>query len=176
MQTATAFTAVVLILVSVSFFFIFSLIKELYKRSRELKSRCDKLAEQIKDLPQPVQNVIHLGIKPEEVKVGIEPIKMSVNPEDFKINADRLHELLVENYMEVGKRQKDNVEIWSYCILANAGVEKIIDYDSLKEIRQSLIRLLINGDDNAMKRFLRILADSVAATTTAVSPATSSAN
>ena len=147
--------------------------KNLYKKLSDMSAGIDGAAAGIMatnaviaKLSAPVQNIIHLGIKKDSLKIGeVQPINISVDPSNFEVNSDRLYELLVHNFVDVGGRQKNDVQTWAACITANAGLDKILEYKSAVEVRQALVRLLVNSDDEVTKNFLRTLADSTAATT-----------
>ena len=116
----------------------------------------------IANLPPTIQNIIHLGIKPGAVETGVEPIKVPVSPTDFIVQADKLREKLLHG---LETKNHPDTDTRAYCILDHAGMSAIVESESLLSVRKALTRLLLNGDEDATKRFLETLADSVAAAT-----------
>jgi hypothetical protein len=140
----------------------------LFRRIDQLTDRIQGMDEIIANLPAPVQNLIHLGLKPGALKVdGIESVKLPIDPKTFAINADKFFNLMVYHFEDLTRRRQDADTI-AYCITDKSGLGKIVESKSLDDIKQALVRLIINGDNESTKRFLRMLADSVAVGTTPV--------
>ena len=117
-----------------------------------------------------VKNIIHIGLKDSQVTTGLSPAKLSIRPEDFLVHADKLREKLLHG-LETEKHP--NTGTLAYCILNHAGVDEMVDGKSWTEIQAALTRLLANGDNDAAKRFLETLANSIcSAMATPVEPAT----
>lgn len=119
---------------------------------------------QITRLPAPVQNIIHLEFKNPNVDAGVGLVKMSVRPEDFELNVERLRTILLHGFET---KEHPDMSTRAYTILDHAGLDKVLENKSWSSCNKALTRLLINGDDRATRRFLETLADSVAMTTTA---------
>ncbi|MCX6702175.1 MAG: hypothetical protein NTX96_03220, partial [Candidatus Zambryskibacteria bacterium] len=109
-------------------------------------------------IPAPVQNIIHLGLQDGQVTTGLMPATVSIRPEDFKVNADRLYENLVKEAFSKADR---DLGIRAWCILKNSGVRDMVSRDSANEVEKALTRLLNNGERESIKQFLRTLADSI---------------
>jgi len=116
----------------------------------------------VASLPASTQNIIHLGIKPGEVKTGVGLIKLPINPKDFEVRADKLREKLFHG-LEI--KAHPDTGTHAYVILDHAGLFEIMEGNSAHEVRRALTRLLANGDDATIRNFLETLADSVAAAT-----------
>jgi hypothetical protein len=135
----------------------------------QLTREISRMSEILKKFPAPVQNVIHLGLKDGRVTTNLSQAKLAIRPEDFQIRADKLKEQLLrrletEGHEDIGTR--------AYCILDHAGMSPILNSQSFAEAKAALVRLLINGDNEATRRFLETLAESVAE---AFTPPTSNA-
>lgn len=129
---------------------------------REMNVKIGKIFDLVTALPAPVQNVIHLDRSKVRVGPGVVPISLSIKPEDFRIQADKLYNRLVDGF----KRRLDNfdsagLETHAFCILDHAGFMAYVDGPSCRAVQDCLTILLMSGDGNAIKRFLRTVADSV---------------
>ncbi|MEK7147856.1 MAG: hypothetical protein AAB758_01005 [Patescibacteria group bacterium] len=135
------------------------LVVNLNRRFAHIDTNLEEVLKAVAKIPAPVTNVIHLGLRKVEARTGLIPASLSLRPEDFQVQADKLYVRLtnglrVKNHPDVG--------VNAYCILKHAGLDHILDGPSWREAQEALTRLLNNEDDEATKRFLRTLADSVA--------------
>lgn len=105
-----------------------------------------------------VQNVIHLGLKEGRFKTGVAATRLPIRPEDFQVNAEKLYNRLVHG---LKVKDHDDVGVRAYCIFNHAGLPDILEGGSKREAEKALTRLLINADEEAIKRFFRTIADSV---------------
>ena len=137
---------------------VFWMAKFVVPQMKAFGVQVDALAETIGKVPTPVQNVIHLGLKDTGVVTGLAPATLSIRSEDFRVQADKVYQKLV-NGLKV--KEHPDTGILAYCILRHAGVDNMVNNQSSIELQKALTRLLLNGDDEATKRFLRTLADSV---------------
>lgn len=119
------------------------------------------LSAQIRALPPSVQNVIHLGLQESKITTGMTPVSIPINPDDFKIETDTLREKLLEGLKTKKKDFEEDIPTYAFVILNHAGLMKIMDANSRRESEEALIRLLLNGNVDATKRFLEALAESV---------------
>ncbi|MCX6786993.1 MAG: hypothetical protein NTY93_00475 [Candidatus Kaiserbacteria bacterium] len=110
----------------------------------------------------PVVNIIHLGLKNSEMTTKLVPVTLSIRPEDFRIRADKLRDKLLEG---LATKKHPDTGTRAYCILSHAGFEEYVESKSRGEIQEALTRHLLNGDDEATKRFIETVADSVAIST-----------
>ncbi len=122
--------------------------------------RLDDLFSLVNDiLNRPTtQNVIHLGLKEIAVDTKLEPLQLSINPEDFQVKREKIvarlmHEFATEKHSSIPTR--------AFCMLNHAGVREMLTNQSANELDAALTRLLVNEDDDATKRFLETVADSV---------------
>jgi hypothetical protein len=111
------------------------------------------------------QNVIHLGLKDARTTTDLELVKLAIRPEDFQVNADRLYELCWGVYQKLAASYPDDSNTVTANILCDSGLNNILDLDGRSSFRNALGRLFINKDTDAVQRFLRTVADSVAAAT-----------
>ncbi len=131
----------------------------------EIKGKFDRIStdlQQVKDriatMPKSVQNIIHLGLKDSRMETGLVPATLSIRPEDFQVQADKLYERLLSG---LGTKKHPDLGTRAWSILNHAGIDEVVDGDSRHEAQSALTRLLINSDEEATKNFLRTLADSV---------------
>ena len=118
--------------------------------------------DMIRRFPQPVQNLIQLDFRGPMVQSS--PLGgLSIKIEDFKVNPMCLYEKLLQKLYNTTESETlmQNVTSRAYCILDHAGVEAIITTESRRHIQSALERLLINGDEEAIKRFLFTAAESI---------------
>jgi hypothetical protein len=124
-----------------------------------VNTRLDNLFSLIQNLPPTHQNVIHLGLKDSKVDVGLDPaVNLPVKPEDFRIKVEKLREKLLHGFET---KQHPDTETQAWCILEHAGFRAYVESNSRSEIQKGLTRLLLNGDDEATKRFLETVANSI---------------
>ncbi len=128
------------------------------KTYENILAECRQLNHILATMPKAVTNIIHLGLKDSRMTTGLVPASLSIRPEDFAVNADKLYANLVKGLTE---RVNHNLGIRAFCIIKDAGVREMVSTTSANEAEQALTRLLNNGDEDATKRFLRTLADSV---------------
>ncbi len=121
-------------------------------------------------LPVPVLNLITLHLKNGGVTTDVEALKLSVKPEDFKIRGEALREKLLRSFAESRENFEKHTATWAYVILDRSGINEILDATSRSSTKQALTRLLLNGDENAVRRFLETLSDSIVAAEPTASP------
>jgi len=140
----------------------------LYKEVREARviatEKLDKITSTISDMAiGPItRNIIHLGLKDGRVSTDLASATLSLRPKDFQVNADRLY---TELCRQLELKKDYDLSVRAYVILKNAGIEAVLDHDSNRKADKALTRLLINENIEGAKKFLRLLADSVANTT-----------
>lgn len=127
---------------------------------REVSVNLDQVWKELSKLPAPVQNIIHLGLKDGQVTSGIAPVGLSIRPEDFKVNVERLYANMLKTLQEEPGYDRDPPTA-AFCVIKHSGLRDMLDHKSAGEAEKALTRLLVNGDDEVVKRFLRTLADSV---------------
>jgi hypothetical protein len=147
-------------------------INRLEEQISKLKENLAQLAEQMKNFKVRPQNIIHLGIKPGAITTDMEPTKLSVEPKDFVVRADKLRKNLLN---ALATKEHPNTGTRAYCILDSAGIGEIIDGASFQNMKNALTRLLINDDREAIVNFLSTLADSVASATIPATDSSTSA-
>jgi hypothetical protein len=117
--------------------------------------------EWVKDRPQAI---IHLDFKKVDFDAVFDKVKLPITPSNFIVKAEDLFDVLIAKYNEYLKRYKEKKTDLSTavsCIINQTGLSEIIEYDSKSEITKALTRLFINGDDEAIKTFLKIVANSI---------------
>ena len=118
--------------------------------------------ELLRKLPPPVQNIIQLDFRGPVVQSAVAK-GLSIKVEDFKVSSARLYKKLLQRFYSSAESESlmQNVTSRAYCILDHAGVEAIITTESRRVIQNALERLLINGDEEAIKQFLFTAAESI---------------
>jgi hypothetical protein len=124
-------------------------------------TRLDNLFSMMQNLPPTTQNVIHLGLKDTKVAIGTEVVsELPIKPEDFLIQEEKLCEKLLRGYET---RKHPDTGTYAWCILDHVGFHHYVDNKTQTEAQKALTRLLLNGDDEAIRKFLTTLAHSVCA-------------
>ena len=118
--------------------------------------------ELLRKLPPPVQNIIQLDFRGPVVQSAVAK-GLSIKVEDFKVSSARLYKKLLQRFYSSAESESlmQNVTSRAYCILDHAGVEAIITTESRRVIQNALERLLINGDEEAIRQFLFTAAESI---------------
>ena len=127
----------------------------------EVVSEMNRLGIKIAQLPVPITNVIHLGLKDGRATTDLLPINLKIKPEDFVLNKVKVLSRLIYGLEKKRQIFADQPETRAYLILDNAGLIHVFDSNSRSEVQKALTRLLINEDDEATKRFLETLAESI---------------
>lgn len=124
-----------------------------------LNTRVNELFSLIQNQPPTSQNIIHLGLKDSQVTVGLDSaVAIPIKPEDFRIREEKLREKLLNG---LATKKHPDTETQAWCILEHVGFKAYVDDKSRTEAQKALTRLLLNGDDDATRRFLETLAHSV---------------
>ena len=136
-------------------------LREVVDTSGFIRKDMDRVIAVVNNLPRPVQNIFNLDFKGPAMKSG--DLVDCVEVEDFRVQSARLYEKLLQQFHTTGQIQGfvENVEARSYSILTHAGVEAIVTSDSRRKLDKALTRLLINGDEEAIKSFLLTTAESI---------------
>jgi hypothetical protein len=142
---------------------LLAVIKYGWTKFNQLNLSIDGLYKEIRDvnaviLNLPPTNIIHLGLKDGRISSGLAPTTLTIRPEDFQINADKLY---TELCVQLESTEDREMSIRAYSLLNRAGLENILDSKSRREADAALTRLFINGDTDGAKKFLRVLADSI---------------
>ncbi|MDD4290397.1 MAG: hypothetical protein PHH83_03960 [Patescibacteria group bacterium] len=121
----------------------------------------NEIFQWIEDRPQ---TIIHLDLKKVDLDTKLGKIQLPITASDFVVKAENLYQVLIAEYNTYKQRLKErktdlSTAVW--CIISHAGLGEIIESVSKAKIDEALTRLLINKDDDATKRFLKILAESV---------------
>ncbi len=119
--------------------------------------RFNEIKDLIKNTPR---NVINLSLKGVGVDTKLLPVELPIKPENFVINANKLTEILIGR---LKTEKHPDIETRAYCILAHCGLSDILENKSWHESKRALIPLLINGDEEATKTYLKTLAESICA-------------
>lgn len=104
-------------------------------------------------------SIIHLGMKDAQINSEVEPVSITIRPDDFQIKADRLRAKLLHGFQV---KDHPDTETLAWCILEHAGLGAYVENKSRTEIQKALTRLLLNGEAKAITSFLSTLADSIA--------------
>ena len=158
---ALTVACVLLVILALAFYKCWVQASDTSDQYNDLFNRMGEILQKIENL-QPVQNIINLGLKDGRLTTDITPLIMSVDPKGFVVKADKLKKILLQHLADVNNGDKS---IKAYCITARSGIRNILDNKSVNEVDKALTRLLINEDEEATKRFLETLADSVASAT-----------
>jgi hypothetical protein len=95
------------------------------------------------------------------LKGGLVAISVTLNPDDFRVYTEKLYQKFIEVFTsEVSLR---DLETRAMCILNQAGLDSLIGAENRRKFQPILVRLLINGDDEAIHKFLRTVAESACA-------------
>lgn len=127
----------------------------------------EKLAQvnaQLAELRAVPRNVIHLDLKSGGVTTDLTPQSLNIRPEDFVLRTERVLAHLREGLVRARSFERVNhrtLPTQAFCIMDQAGLHEILDVRSSLSTKKALVHLLVNGDEDALQRFLETLAESV---------------